>query len=94
MSVQTFFDSGLITQIIYLNVAPTQLLEQKQTDAGSKWSKALGSITDCPGFVRLYWGRRLEEPEKVQLHLGWFPCFRRALCPYLYIGISWLRDCV
>lgn len=71
MSVQTFFDSGLITQIIYLNIAPSQRLEQKQTDVGSKWSKALDSITAFPGLVRLYWGRRLEEPEKIQLHLGW-----------------------
>lgn len=89
MSFQTFFNSGLITQIIYLNIAPSQRLEQKQTDAGSKWSKALDSVTAFPGLVRIYWGRRLEEPEKVQLHLGWFPLpLSSAYCGHLSVPVS------
>lgn len=70
MSTQTFFDTGLITQILYLNISPDQHLEQKHTDAGSQWSRGLDFVTAFPGFVRLYWGRSLEEPEKVQVHLG------------------------
>lgn len=69
MSIQVF-DSTVVTQIIYLDVPPDQLLDQTQTRAGSQWSKALDLITAYKGLLRLYWGRRLEEPEKVQLHLG------------------------
>lgn len=69
MSIQVF-DSTSATQIIYLNVSPDQKLDQKQTNAGTQWSKALDLITAFKGLLRLYWGRRLEEPEKVQLHLG------------------------
>lgn len=70
MNVQPIFDYGLITQIMYLDISPDQCLDQKTTDAGRRWSQALDAITPSPGLVKLYWGRRLEEPEKVQLHLG------------------------
>lgn len=69
MSIQVF-DSTSVTQILYLNVPPEQKLDQKHTDAGSQWSKVLDLITAFKGLLRLYWGRRLEEPEKVQLHLS------------------------
>lgn len=69
MSTQAF-SSTMITQILYLNVPPDQHLDQIQTHAGSQWSKALDLVTASQGLLRLYWGRRLEEPRNVQLHLG------------------------
>lgn len=64
------FDTDVVTQIIYLNIPPDQQLDQRNTRAGDEWDKALNIVTESPGFKKLYWGRRLEEPEKVQLHIG------------------------
>lgn len=58
------------TQIFYLMVNPDGHLEDPSTEVGQNWAKSLGTIQAAPGFRRLYWGRRLEEPEKVQLHTG------------------------
>lgn len=62
----------MTTQIIYLNIAPKELLDDKTTPSGKLWAKSLDFIEGNIGFQRLYWGRRLEEPEKVQLHIGRF----------------------
>lgn len=59
-----------ITQILYLNIPRERSLDQGSTHAGGQWAKALDIVTECPGFKKLYRGRRLEEAEKVQLHIG------------------------
>ncbi|KAK7911878.1 hypothetical protein PG985_014359 [Apiospora marii] len=43
--------------------------EPRDTEPRQIWVKLLDLIASSPGFVRLYWGRRLEEPEKLQLHI-------------------------
>ncbi|KAK8029828.1 hypothetical protein PG993_011119 [Apiospora rasikravindrae] len=58
-----------ITQVLYVDIPPSSDLADKSTEPGLKWAKLLNTIACSPGFVRLYWGRRLEEPEKVQLHI-------------------------
>ncbi|KAH8885576.1 hypothetical protein GQ53DRAFT_845557 [Thozetella sp. PMI_491] len=57
------------TQIIYLDVDPLSKLEDTATEPGKAWVGVLDVIEKTSGFQRLYWGRRLEEPEKVQLHI-------------------------
>ncbi|KAI1340180.1 hypothetical protein F5Y15DRAFT_379881 [Xylariaceae sp. FL0016] len=57
-----------VTQIIYLVIPPSEDLGGN-AEAGNAWSKAQDLIERSPGFLRLYWGRRLEEPENVQLHI-------------------------
>ncbi|KAI1812612.1 hypothetical protein GGS20DRAFT_525578 [Poronia punctata] len=57
-----------VTQIIYLVIPPSSDLSGNG-DAGRLWTKAQDIIEQSAGFQRLYWGRRLEEPENVQLHI-------------------------
>jgi hypothetical protein len=63
-------DGTPVTQIIYLDVDPSLELDDTSSEAGRTWSTILDEIETSPGFQRLYWGRRLELPEKVQLHIG------------------------
>lgn len=70
MMATTSSKTESVTQIIYLSISPDQQLDHSSTHAGGQWAKALDIVTECPGFKKLYWGRRLEEPEKVQLHIG------------------------
>jgi len=60
---------GPVTQVIYLVIPSSEDLGGNG-DAGRLWNKAQDMIERSPGFQRLYWGRRLEEPENVQLHIG------------------------
>ena len=59
-----------ITQILYVDIAASSDLGNTSLNPGRRWAKLLDIIAGSPGFIRLYWGRRLEEPEKVQLHIG------------------------
>ena len=53
-----------VVQIAYLTIAsPNEL----QKDA---WSKGLSTIENSTGYKSLYWGRSVEQPTKVQLHIG------------------------
>lgn len=61
-------EGAQLTQILYIDVDPSLNLEDENQAAGKIWAEILDLIQDSPGFQRLYWGRRLEEPEKVQLH--------------------------
>lgn len=72
-----------ITQILYVDIPPSSDLGNISTELGQIWAKLLDSIASSPGFVRLYWGRRLEEPEKVQLHIGMRPSVELRLCKLL-----------
>jgi heme-degrading monooxygenase HmoA len=65
MASMTLPASNPPTQIFYLTIPP-----EKNLDTESAWQKAIDSIAKSPGFVRCYWGRSLETPEKVQLHIG------------------------
>ncbi|KAH7035867.1 uncharacterized protein B0I36DRAFT_382491 [Microdochium trichocladiopsis] len=62
-------DGTPVTQILYLDVDPARNLEDESTRDGKLWAEMLDLLQDSPGFKRLYWGRRLEEPEKVQIHV-------------------------
>lgn len=63
-------DGTPVTQILYVDVDPAHILEDADTPAGKLWVDLLDLLQDTPGFRRLYWGQRLEEPEKVQVHVG------------------------
>lgn len=58
------------TQIMYMNIQAEHQVGDIKTQAGSQWSKALDVVQNCDGLKGLHWGRRLEEPEKIQLHIG------------------------
>lgn len=91
--------SPTVTQIIYLIIPPTYELGSENSDVGKQWSAALDLFQQSPGFQRLYWGRRLEEPEKVQLHIGELDpgfqvrgCKIRTFCvPYCFCHL--ISDC-
>jgi hypothetical protein len=61
---------GPVTQILYLEISPDHTLGDEKSDAGKKWASALDYLENNPGFRRASWGRRLEEPAKVQVHTG------------------------
>lgn len=62
-----------ITQIIYLRIPPEKdLKESTEQYYGKLWAKALDVIEKSAGFQRVYWGRSLEQPENVQIHIGTF----------------------
>ena len=45
-------------------------LDDKASPEGKSWEEALNVIRQQPGYQRLYWGRQVETPENVQLHIG------------------------
>lgn len=76
------------TQIFYLNVDPDKRLDDRTTQAGRQWASSLDLVETAPGFQKLYWGRRLEEPEQVQLHIGKVPYLTwESIFIYMFIYI-------
>jgi hypothetical protein len=70
MASMTLPPNNPVTQIIYLTIPAEKNLKDGPTS--KIWSKALTILESHPGFLRLYWGRSAEHPEKVQLHVGKF----------------------
>ncbi|KAK8103421.1 uncharacterized protein PG998_010454 [Apiospora kogelbergensis] len=58
-----------VTQIFYLSIPVEHPLEDATSGAGCRWAEVLELIAESPGFLRLYWGRQVEESKKVQLHI-------------------------
>lgn len=58
-----------VTQIIYLAIPSKHNLTDTKSYAGGLWARTLDLITSSQGFKRLYWGRSLERPEHVELHI-------------------------
>lgn len=58
-----------VTQLIYLTIPQDRDLKNADSYHGRLWASALDIIENSPGFHRLYWGRSLEKPVNVQLHI-------------------------
>jgi heme-degrading monooxygenase HmoA len=58
------------TQMIILALEANAAVEEQASEAGQVWAAALRILEQSPGFRRLYWGRHVEEPEKIQIHIG------------------------
>jgi hypothetical protein len=56
--------------MIILPIQETMLIDQPSTQEGQTWSQILGILERSTGFQRLDWGRHVEEPGKVHLHIG------------------------
>ena len=84
-----------VTQIFYLSIPVEHPLEDATSGAGCRWAEVLELIAESPGFLRLYWGRQVEESKKVQLHIGSSLSFvpsTHAACFFsffLFISIAW-----
>ncbi|KAK8078948.1 hypothetical protein PG994_002755 [Apiospora phragmitis] len=73
---QTAFPSNVpITQIFYVNISPLHDLGNGSLESGRIWTKLLDIIAGSPGFVRLYWGRRLSGTGRGATS------YRALLCP-------------
>jgi hypothetical protein len=46
---------------------PIDVLSSKE---GQIWSQVLSIFESWPGFKRLYWGRKVEQPTQVHLHIS------------------------
>ena len=58
------------TQMIILPIPISSNLDDATSKDGKAWQEVLNFIKKQPGFQRVYWGRQVETPEKVQLHIG------------------------
>jgi hypothetical protein len=58
------------TQMIVLPIKEGLKIEDASTKEGQLWSQILDVLEHWSGFRRLYWGRHVEEPSQVHLHIG------------------------
>jgi hypothetical protein len=58
------------TQMIIFPIAEEVQIDTASTPAGEVWSKVLNLLENWAGFRRMYWGRHVEEPGQVHLHIG------------------------
>ena len=68
-----FGQYGPITQIVHLKIPADRDLKDATSYHGRLWTSALDLIEQSDGFRRLYWGRSLEKPENLQLHISKSP---------------------
>ncbi|KAK5942713.1 hypothetical protein PMZ80_005279 [Knufia obscura] len=57
-----------VTQIIYLTIASGKDLKDSSSASGRIWSQSLDEL-EKSNCQKLFWGRSVEHPDKVQLHL-------------------------
>lgn len=58
------------TQMIILPIKEDLKIDNSSTKEGQLWSQILDVLERWSGFRRLYWGRHVEEPSQVHLHVG------------------------
>ena len=56
--------------MITVSIPTTYNLEDTSTQEGKIWHEMLVLLHQAPHYKRMYWGRRVEKPENVQLHIG------------------------
>jgi hypothetical protein len=58
------------TQMLILSIPASKPIEDPTSPAGTTWQEILELIRKSEGYKRLYWGRHVEKPDHVQLHIG------------------------
>ncbi|KAI9781172.1 MAG: hypothetical protein M1839_006280 [Geoglossum umbratile] len=59
------------TQLTVLSLHPDTPIEDSSTEAGRVWKSTLETIAAQPGCEHVFWGRQVEDPSTVQLHINW-----------------------
>lgn len=59
-----------LTQIHIFRIPTETPWTDAASPAGQTWSRILALAERSPGFQHLYWGRSVEHPHIVHLHLG------------------------
>lgn len=59
-----------VVQIIYLTLIPNVDLNNTSTKSGQIWLQAVKTISSSAEYLSLRWGRSVEQPEKIQLHVS------------------------
>jgi hypothetical protein len=77
------------TQMIILPIDKSFDTNDTKLDSRQHWASVIAIFKQSPGFQRLYWGRHVEEPNKVQLHIT-----RSSLHEhYAFLGSkAWLEE--
>ncbi|KAH7418815.1 hypothetical protein BKA64DRAFT_655265 [Cadophora sp. MPI-SDFR-AT-0126] len=57
------------TQMLILSIAASKSIEDSTSSAGKTWQQMLEIVRKSEGYKRLYWGRHVEKPDNVQLHI-------------------------
>ncbi|KAH8767555.1 hypothetical protein BGZ57DRAFT_930193 [Hyaloscypha finlandica] len=57
------------TQMLILSIPASKPIEDPTSPAGTTWQEILELIRKSKGYKRLYWGRHVEKPDHVQLHI-------------------------
>lgn len=56
-------------QIIYLTISASVDLKDSTSRAGTIWHQGLDHVSKSEGYQRCHWGRSVENPDQVQLHI-------------------------
>ncbi|KAL8746639.1 MAG: hypothetical protein Q9190_001361 [Brigantiaea leucoxantha] len=63
---------GIETHSIHhFNVPFGSTFDEPSTASGAKWRSTLQTLADAPGWSDAWWGRLLEDPQQVDLLIGW-----------------------
>lgn len=62
--------SDPVTEIDILPISVDFNLDDATSTEGKTWNEILNIIKNARGYQRLYWGRQVETPGNVQLHIG------------------------
>lgn len=62
--------SGPVTEICFLPLLDGAKLEDPDSDDSRVLRTALSTLEDQDGFQKAYYGRQIENPEILQLHVG------------------------
>ena len=62
-------DKVPVTELLYLEIDPAKDLKNASSEAGRIWEEILHLSEQHEGFHELYWGRGLEDPAKLRLHI-------------------------
>ena len=65
--------SGAVAPVTEIDILPISVdfkLDDAASAEGKTWNELLNLIKSSRGYEGLYWGRQVETPGNVQLHIG------------------------
>jgi len=81
------------TQMLVLSIPASKPIEDPTSPAGTTWQEILELIRKSEGYKRLYWGRHVEKPDHVQLHIGRAFSLPHAMPSHYITSSTFLYPC-
>lgn len=69
--LQSIYQTKMATEVAVFTLLDGKRPDDANSDAGRIWKETLETLTEQKGFQNAYWGREVENPDRLRLFVDW-----------------------